>query len=222
MPSEKKIRVALVDDHPVFRDAVRRLLALEHDFEVVAEAADGHEAIDMLREHEPDILLLDLQMPELDGNGMLLRIRCDQLKTKIIVLTASDEEDQHVQAIQDGAAAIVRKDMATELLTDSIRKVHRGEIWLDANTTSALIRGYKRPVEARPQLSSRQREVVALVAQGLSNSRIGETLFVSERTVKNHLYRVSQKLGVSGRVEMARYGIEQAAILFLEDHRRHL
>ena len=210
MPPEEKIRVALVDDHPVFRDAVRRLLALEHDFEVVAEAADGHEAIDMLREHEPDILLLDLQMPELDGNRMLPRIRCDQLKTKIIVLTASNEESQHVQAIQDGAAAIIRKEMATELLIDSIRKVHRGEIWLDANTTAALIRGYKRPVEARPQLSGRQRQVVALVAQGLSNSQIGETLFVSERTVKNHLWKVSRELGVSGRVEMARYGIEQA------------
>jgi DNA-binding NarL/FixJ family response regulator len=126
------IKVAMADDHAVFRDGLRRLLALEPDFKIVAEAKDGTEVLPLLEEHQPDILLLDLRMPGADGLTVLQRIQSKKLKTKIIVVTASEDEGEYVQAIKYGASGIVLKQTATELLIKSIRKVHEGETWLDS------------------------------------------------------------------------------------------
>ena len=126
--AEKKISIALADDHTIFRDGLRRLLSLEPDFEVVGEAKNGTEVLDLVREIQPDILLLDLKMPGLDGLSALQRIQNQKLKTKVIVLTASDDEGEYVQAMKFGTSGIVLKQTATELLIKSIRKVHGGEI----------------------------------------------------------------------------------------------
>jgi DNA-binding NarL/FixJ family response regulator len=136
--AEKKIKIALADDHTIFRDGLRRLLSLEPDFEVVGEAKNGTEVLDLVRELQPDILLLDLKMPGLDGLSALQRIQNQKLKTKIIVLTASDDEGEYVQAMKFGTSGIVLKQTATELLIKSIRKVYGGEIWLDSKTTAAV------------------------------------------------------------------------------------
>ena len=214
--SEKKIRIAIADDHTIFRDGLRKLLSLETDFEVCAEAKDGTEVLDVLRQSEPDVLLLDLKMPGLDGIGALQRIQNQKLKTKIIVLTASDDESEYVQAMKYGTSGIVLKQTATELLIKSIRKVHQGEIWLDAKTTAAVMRQFAAPGEmggprerARPRLSNREREIVALVAQGFKNKEIAERMFISEQTVKNHLHNIFDKLGVSDRLELALYAIHR-------------
>src|SRR5262252_6286907 len=180
-PVKPKIRIVVADDHPIFRDGLCRLLALEEDFEVVAQAQDGRQILDVLQQHEPDILLLDLKMPGLDGLATLQRLQIARNKTRVIVLTASDDKNEFVQAMKLGTSGIVLKQTATELLIKSIRKVHAGEIWLDSNTTAAVMRQFASPDETpmpaaaaappsrdreRSPLSQREREIVSLVAQG--------------------------------------------------------
>ena len=203
--SSPPIRIALADDHPVFRDSLRQLLSLESDLAVVAEADDGAQVIDVVR---PDILLLDLSMPGLDGHTTLCRLRAETFHTKIIVLTASQDEEQHVRAVGNGASAVVLKQMATELLTASIRRVHNGELWLDGEMTAAIMKSFSGSSTLSVKLTTRQREVTELVTQGFTNGQIAQSLFVSEQTVKNHLHQITGKLGISGRVGLAQYAIQ--------------
>ena len=220
VPAKAKIRIVVADDHPIFRDGLCKLLALEEDFEVVAQAQDGREVLDVLQQHEPDILLLDLKMPGLDGLGTLQRLQSVRNRTRVIVLTASDDKNEFVQAMKLGTSGIVLKQTATDLLIKSIRKVHAGEIWLDSHTTAAVIRQFVSAEEAPPPpqtqaprererspLSQREREIVALVAQGFKNKEMAEKMFISEQTVKNHLHNIFDKLGVSDRLELALYAI---------------
>jgi DNA-binding NarL/FixJ family response regulator len=217
----QKIRIVVADDHPIFRDGLCKLLALEEDFEVVAQAQDGRHVLDVLQQYAPDILLLDLKMPGLDGLATLQRLQAVKNKTRVIVLTASDDKNEFVQAMKLGTSGIVLKQTATELLIKSIRKVHAGEIWLDSHTTAAVIRQFvaadENPQPSAPQaatrererspLSQREREIVALVAQGFKNKEMAEKMFISEQTVKNHLHNIFDKLGVSDRLELALYAI---------------
>ena len=215
-----KIRIVVADDHPIFRDGLCKLLALEEDFEVVGQAQDGQEVLDVLQQYEPDILLLDLKMPGLDGLGTLQRLQASRIRTRVIVLTASDDKNEFVQAMKLGTSGIVLKQTATDLLIKSIRKVHAGEIWLDSHTTAAVIRQFVSAEEVPPPsqtaaprererspLSQREREIVALVAQGFKNKEMAEKMFISEQTVKNHLHNIFDKLGVSDRLELALYAI---------------
>jgi DNA-binding NarL/FixJ family response regulator len=223
-PTKSKIRIVVADDHPIFRDGLCKLLALEEDFEVVAQASDGRQVLEVLQQLEPDILLLDLKMPGLDGLATLQRLQAARNKTRVIVLTASDDKNEFVQAMKLGTSGIVLKQTATELLIKSIRKVHAGEIWLDSHTTAAVIRQFVAaeeqqvappppPLQAtqrdreRSPLSQREREIVALVAQGFKNKEMAEKMFISEQTVKNHLHNIFDKLGVSDRLELALYAI---------------
>jgi DNA-binding NarL/FixJ family response regulator len=168
--------------------------------------------------------LLDLKMPGLDGLATLQRLQIAKNKTRVIVLTASDDKNEFVQAMKLGTSGIVLKQTATELLIKSIRKVHAGEIWLDSHTTAAVIRQFVANDEAPPAmhalpvapatrererspLSQREREIVALVAQGFKNKEMAEKMFISEQTVKNHLHNIFDKLGVSDRLELALYAI---------------
>ncbi|HTM50004.1 MAG TPA: response regulator transcription factor [Bryobacteraceae bacterium] len=212
------IRIVIADDHPIFRDGLRKLLMLEEDFRVVAEARDGKEVLEVLEEHQPDILLLDLKMPGLDGLTALQKLQNSRTKTKVIVLTASEDKNQFVQAMKFGTCGIVLKQTATELLIKSIRKVHAGEIWLDSHTTAAVMRQFSSPMESAPlgnrdrdrsPLSQREREIVVLVAQGFKNKEMAEKMFISEQTVKNHLHNIFDKLGVSDRLELALYAIHK-------------
>src|SRR5689334_24871150 len=149
-PPKSKIRIVVADDHPIFRDGLCKLLALEEDFQVVAQASDGREVLDVLQLHEPDILLLDLKMPGLDGLATLQRLQAVRNRTRVIVLTASDDKNEFVQAMKLGTSGIVLKQTATDLLIKSIRKVHAGEIWLDSHTTAAVIRQFVSADEVPP------------------------------------------------------------------------
>jgi two-component system, NarL family, nitrate/nitrite response regulator NarL len=216
-----KIRIVVADDHPIFRDGLCRLLALESDFEVVAQAHDGRQVLDVLQQFEPDILLLDLKMPGLDGLATLQKLQSSRHRTKVIVLTASEDKNEFVQAMKLGTCGIVLKQSATELLIKSIRKVNAGEIWLDSHTTAAVMRQFATTTEdvspaaptaggrerERSLLSQREREIVSLVAQGFKNKEMAEKMFISEQTVKNHLHNIFDKLGVSDRLELALYAI---------------
>ncbi len=201
-----KIRIIVTDDHPVFREGICRRLALEPDFEVAAQAEDGYQVLELLEEIHPDVLLLDLNMPRLDGLSTLQRLRPDRQDTKVIVLSASEDKNEFAQAMKFGACGIVLKQSPTEFLIKSIRKVHAGDNWLDSDATVTILRRFV--FSDSTPLSQREREVVALVTQGLRNKEVAERLLISEQTVKNHLRNIFQKVGVTDRLELALYAIE--------------
>src|SRR5579864_6106956 len=217
--SPKTIKIAIADDHPIFRDGLKQLLSLEQDFEVVAEIGDGADVLRVVNECRPDILLLDLQMPGAHGLTILQKMQTASNPTKVIVLTASEDKNEFVQAMKLGTAGIVLKQSPTDLLFKSIRKVYAGEIWLDSRTTAAVMRQFSigddvtgapngRGRERSP-LSTREREIVTLVTQGFKNREMAEKMFISEQTVKNHLHNIFDKLGVSDRLELALYAIHK-------------
>src|ERR1700735_4470512 len=228
-PIEKKkgmVRILVADDHPIVRDGLKKLLLLEDDFEVVGEAGDGREVLDRVRELDPDVLLLDLRMPNLDGLATLQALQQTNKRTRVIILTASEDKNEFVQAMKLGCSGIVLKQTAPELIVKSIRKVHGGEIWLDSHTTAAVMRQFAAPGEIggtgsgksreRSPLSQREREIVQLVAQGYKNKEMAEKMFISEQTVKNHLHNIFDKLGVSDRLELALYAIHKGLHLAAE------
>ena len=134
-PNKGTVRIVIADGHPVIRDALKTLLQLEHDFEVVGEAGDGREVLEKVRELEPDVLLLDLRMPNLDVQSALEALQLSNPKTRVLVLTASEDQSELVQAMKLGCSGVVLKGTAPDLIVKSIRKVHAGEIWLDADAT---------------------------------------------------------------------------------------
>jgi DNA-binding NarL/FixJ family response regulator len=218
--AKQKIRVAIADDHPIVRDGIRKLLNLEEDVDVVGEAGDGQQVLQLIQQTEPDVLLLDLRMPSMDGLAVMQALQHSNLRTKIIVLTASEDKNEFVTAMKLGCSGIVLKQTAPELIVKSIRKVYAGEIWLDSHTTAAVMRQFASPSETvnsanagktreRSPLSQREREIVALVAQGYKNKEMAEKMFISEQTVKNHLHNIFDKLGVSDRLELALYAIHK-------------
>jgi DNA-binding NarL/FixJ family response regulator len=213
------IRVVIADDHPIVRDGVRKLLSLEADMEVVGEAGDGREVVELVQRVDPDVVLLDLRMPGLDGLSVLQQLQASNRRTRVIVLTASEDKNEFVQAMKLGCSGIVLKQTAPDLIVKSIRKVHAGEIWLDSHTTAAVMRQFAAPSADLPSapgrgrerapLSQREREIVSLVAQGYKNKEMAEKMFISEQTVKNHLHNIFDKLGVSDRLELALYAIHK-------------
>ena len=223
-PERRKpnIRVVLADDHPIVRDGLKKLLSIESDIEVVGEAGDGREMLEVIQDVEPDVVLLDLRMPNLDGLSALQALQQTNKRTRVIVLTASEDKNEFVQAMKLGCSGIVLKQTAPDLIVKSIRKVHAGEIWLDSHTTAAVMRQFSTAADLaaagggngkggreRSPLSQREREIVALVAQGYKNKEMAEKMFISEQTVKNHLHNIFDKLGVSDRLELALYAIHK-------------
>jgi two-component system, NarL family, nitrate/nitrite response regulator NarL len=214
-----EIRIAIADDHPIFRDALCRLLSFEEDFRVVAQLDDGSQVLDALQECEPDILLLDLNMPGLSGLGALQLLQAAETRTRIILLTASDNLGEFAQALKLGSCGIVQKQTATDQLIQSIRRVHNGEMWIDPRTTAAAVQGMMSapasppaaflPYPAQPRgrmgslLSQRQMEVVHMATQGFKNSDIAVRLALSEQTVKNHMHNIFERLEVTDRLELA-------------------
>jgi two-component system nitrate/nitrite response regulator NarL len=215
--AKQAIRILVADDHAIFRDGLRKLLEVADDVQIIGEASNGVECVKMLTKLKPDILLLDLRMPEKDGLGVLEEVNFDSLPTRVIVLTAAEDDRDVVRAMRLGARGVVLKQSASDLLLKSIRKVSDGEIWLDNRMTAEVIDAFKKSSESgqrreKPLLSDREKEIVQLVAQGFRNREIGEKLFISEQTVKNHLHNIFDKLGVSDRLELALYAIHHRLI----------
>ncbi|HEX5423953.1 MAG TPA: response regulator transcription factor [Candidatus Acidoferrales bacterium] len=214
---KQSIRILVADDHAIFRDGLRKLLEGSDDTQIVGEASNGVECTKMLPKLKPDILLLDLRMPEKDGLAVLEEVNFESLPTRVIVLTAAEDDRDVVRAMRLGARGVVLKQSASDLLLKSIHKVYDGEIWLDNRMTAEVIDAFKKSAEAgirreKPLLSDREKEIVQLVAQGFRNREIGEKLFISEQTVKNHLHNIFDKLGVSDRLELALYAIHHRLI----------
>jgi DNA-binding NarL/FixJ family response regulator len=215
--SKQQIRILVADDHAIFREGLHKLLEGEEELAIVGEASNGNDCIKLLGKLKPDILLLDLRMPDKDGLAVLEEVNFDSLPTRVIVLTAAEDDRDVVRAMRLGARGIVLKQSATDLLVKSIFKVYGGEIWLDNHMTAEVMKAFSKssdsgPRREKPLLSDREKEIVQLVAQGYRNKEIGEKLFISEQTVKNHLHNIFDKLGVSDRLELALYAIHHRLI----------
>lgn len=210
------IRVALVDDHPIIRNALRGLLALENDIEVVGEGSTGRQVAALIATTSPDILILDLSMPEMDGLTALGELQRAGSKVKVIILTASEDKNDFVRAMKLGCCGIVTKQTVSDQIAEIVRRVYGGEVWLDPHTTAAVMKQcgpetdtmvLSAEVKRNRELSQREREIVSLVARGHKNREIAEKMFITEQTVKNHLHNVFDKLGVSDRLELALHAI---------------
>jgi DNA-binding NarL/FixJ family response regulator len=192
-----KIRLLIVDDHPVVRDGLRGMLERQPDFEVVGDAGDGREAVRLTDRLKPDIVLMDLRMPEMDGVTALGEIKEQNPQVQVLVLTTYDSDADILPAIEAGAAGYLLKDSSREELYDGIRIAARGETVLAPKVAARLVGRMRAPTEE--QLTSREVEVLQLVAVGESNSEIAKQLHISQATVKSHLVNIFGKLGVSDR-----------------------
>src|SRR6266481_2131379 len=215
-----QIRILIADDHPIFRDGLKRLLESEREFKVVGEACDGVEAVSMVRQLKPEILLLDLAMPRRPGLEALREMSDgpEPLPVRVILLTAAAEKDQIVEALQLGARGVVLKDSATQILLKSIRAVMNGEYWVGRESVSNLVH-YLRVLVGSSSSTARQRrygltprelEIVSAVVAGYANKEIAEHFKISEDTVKHHLSNIFDKLGVSTRLELALFAVNQS------------
>lgn len=214
------IRIVIADDHPIFRDGLRRLLETETDLKVIGEACDGAEAVKLARQLKPDILLLDLAMPRQHGLEALreMSTSSNQGSVRIILLTAAAEKKQIVEALQLGARGVVLKDSATQLLLKSIYTVMAGEYWVGRESVSNLVQYLRNLMqssgeEARQRkfgLTPRELEIVSAVVAGYANKEIAEYFKISEDTVKHHLSNIFDKLGVSTRLELALFAVNQS------------
>jgi DNA-binding NarL/FixJ family response regulator len=208
------VRVLVADDHPVVRNGIRGVLAADPGFEVVGEAADGVEAVSLTLREQPDVVLMDLRMPELDGASATSEIRERRPETQILVLTTYDTDADILRAIDAGAIGYLLKDVPHEELTRAVRAAARGERVLAPVVAERLIdraRG-----TAADALSAREIEVLLLAARGLGNSEIAQELFVSAATVKAHLTHIYRKLGVGDRTAAVTAALERG-IIRLED-----
>ena len=198
MDSKRKecIRILIADDHSVVREGLVSLVKRKADMTVVAEASNGREAVDRWKEHRPDVALLDLRMPELDGVGAIKEIREVDPNAHILVLTTFDGDEDIYRAIKAGAKGYLLKDTAREALMDSIRKVHSGETCIPPRLAAKLAERV-----SGEALSAREIEVLQRIAAGKSNKEIGAELFISEGTVKTHVKSIFSKLDVVSRTE---------------------
>jgi len=213
-------RILIADDHPIFRDGLRRLLETEPDLKVIGEACDGAEAVKLAKQLKPDILLLDLAMPRDPGLEALREMSSasNQNAVRVILLTAGAEKNQIVEALQLGARGVVLKDSATQLLLKAIHTVMAGEYWVGRESVSNLVQYLRTLVqssgeEARQKkfgLTPRELEIVSAVVAGYSNKETAEYFKISEDTVKHHLSNIFDKLGVSTRLELALFAVNQS------------
>jgi len=213
-----RIRVLITDDQPMVRAGLRMILELEPDIEIVGEAADGNEAIALAGETEPDVILMDVRMPNLDGLEATRRIVRDRDHLpRVLILTTFDLDAYVFEALQAGASGFVLKDIQPEHLVDAIRVIASGEALLSPMVTRRLIEEFVRrpadvvrqPSRELDQLTPREVEIMRLVARGLSNAEIAAEAFVSEPTVKTHVARILMKLGLRDRVQVVVYAYER-------------
>lgn len=218
MDRKGPIRLVIADDHPIFRDGLRRLLEAEADMKVIGEAKDGAEAVKLARQLKPDIMLLDLAMPKHPGLEALRELSDGSTNAvRVVLLTAAAEKNQIVEALQLGARGVVLKDSATQLLLKAIHTVMAGEYWVGRESVSNLVQYLRNQIQASAEaskqkkfgLTPRELEIISAVVAGFANKEIAEYFKISEDTVKHHLSNIFDKLGVSTRLELALFAVNQ-------------
>ncbi len=217
---QEEISIVLVDDHQLFREGVKRILEMEQDFKVVGEGADGEEAYRLAENHKPDVLLMDINMPNVNGVSAAEHVISVSPKTRVIILSIHDDEGYVYRTLRSGASGYLLKEMGTSDLVDAVRVVATGGAYIHPKVTGKLIEEFRRLSEQEgsvdrsmtdeaqtvdprliESLTRREREVLQLMAEGKSNRAIGEFLFISEKTVKNHVSSILQKLNVQDRTQ---------------------
>jgi DNA-binding NarL/FixJ family response regulator len=206
----RPIRLLIADDHPVVRDGLRAMLATQPDMELVGEAATGTEAVTQARALRPDVVLMDLQMPDLDGPGAIATLREQAPEVRVLVLTTYGTDADITRAVDAGATGYLLKDAPREQLFGAIRAAAKGESVLSPSVATRVLGRMRAPAEEA--LSPRELEILQAVARGLSNKDIGRQLYVSEATVKTHLLRVFSKLGVDDRTAAVTVALERGII----------
>lgn len=202
--------VLVVDDHPVVRDGLRSMIDSQDDLDVVAAAPDGSTALAAIARHEPDVVLMDLRMPGLDGVEATRRIRAQHPGVRVLVLTTYDDDDDIVRAVEAGATGYLLKDVPRQALFDAVRRAARGETVLAPAVATKLMRQLHKP--AQDMLTDRELDVLRLVAKGLTNKAIASQLRVSEATVKTHLVRAFTKLDVNDRTAAVMAALERGLL----------
>jgi DNA-binding NarL/FixJ family response regulator len=211
------IRILLADDHTILRDGIRSLLEDEPDMEVIGEAEDGHAAVKMTGQLGPDVVVMDIAMPLLNGLEATRQIKRNNPQVKVLILTMHENEEYIRQVLATGAMGYILKDAAARELLGAIRAVHRGEAVLSPAITRLVIEDYLRWGEPQSEpisngLSAREREVLQLIAEGYTNKQIGEILCISVKTVQAHRNNLMQKLDLHDRGELIKYAIQKKII----------
>ncbi len=215
---DERLRVLIADDHELFRRGLRMVLDDETDIEVVAEAGDGREAVELAREQVPDVVVLDVRMPAVSGIEAARLIRGDQPGTRILMLTISDEEDDLFEAVKAGANGYLLKEISIDEIADAIRSVHAGQSLITPSMASKLLTEFAELVRREepvpqdvpaPRLTPREMEVLQELAKGLSNRDIAQSLSIAENTVKNHVRNILEKLHLHSRMQAVLYAVRQ-------------
>ena len=216
MTDDAPIRVLIVDDHAVVRTGLKVFLDLQPDIEVVGEAADGSEGVAMARRLQPDVVLMDLLMPNMDGVTAIGRIKAEHPEIEIVTMTSFIEEEKVTSALEAGASGYVLKDAEAEEVAAAVRAAHAGEVHLDpavARLLAQRMRDRKSPKdELAEPLTDREKDVLRLLGQGMSNKDIGATLFITERTARTYVSNILGKLGLASRTQAALYAVEHKLV----------
>ncbi|MBM7562401.1 response regulator [Fusibacter tunisiensis] len=207
------IRIVIVDDHALIREGLKKLLELDPKFEIVGLADNGKKALEIVEKKNPDVVLLDINMPELNGIECLKKLKQQFSDVKVIMLTIHDDSEYLIETVNIGAEGYVLKDADVSQLSNAIQKVHNGEIYIHPSLSGVLVKEYKRKEDTyndlrNRRLTKRELEVLKLIAQGINNRDISGQLFISEKTVKNHISSIFKKLGVNDRTQAALYAIK--------------
>ncbi len=209
-----KLRILVVDDHAVLRDGIRAMLGLHDDIEIVGEASDGRQAVEKAQELDPDVVLMDLAMPEMDGMEATRRIIKKNPKVKVLVLTQHDNKEYILSAIKAGALGYVPKRALGSELVTAVRAVHRGDSFLYPSAATALIQDYLHQVDEEPynDLTGREREILKMIAEGNTSREIADKLVISLKTVLGHRTQIMKKLGIHNRTELIKYSLRKGLI----------
>lgn len=204
------IEIVIADDHPVVRQGITQILELESDIKVIGQASNGEEAVNVVHELKPNIVLMDINMPILNGIQAMQKLKDDGIDCKVIVLTIHSEKEYLMKTVQLGASGYVLKDSEANVLIDAIRKVYNGGTYIPSDLAAELIKGYNTqpPKNEQDELTDREIEVIKTIAEGMSNKEIASALYISEKTVKNHISNIFRKLEISDRTQAAIYAIK--------------
>ncbi len=208
------IRILLADDHAIMRDGIRALINLHDDIEIVGEASEGRETIDKVQELEPDIVVMDIAMPGMDGLEATRRIKNKYPKVKVLVLTQYNNREYILSAIKAGAAGYVPKRALGSDLISALRAIQRGESFLYPSAAAALIEDYRQQAEVEPydRLTAREREVLKLIAEGRTSREVADILFISLKTVQGHRAKIMEKLDIHNRTELIKYAMRKGLV----------